>query len=472
MNTEHDVAVVVPGYPMEIAQHLVDTVFTFPGGVPSLIRHQGSWWEYAGSRWSQRDDEWIMSRLHLELKDLYVEVVDANNRKKTVKFGPNTKSVGFVINALKSLLVQKHTELPVFLRGGEGFPNPHNLIAFRDQLVEVPGLRTWTKGPEWFDVTCVPCDYDPAAACPTWLRCVEQWGCGDPAWSTLLQRWFGYCLMNHRDYAKWLLLFGKSRAGKGTIVRILSDLIGWDAFLSAQMTSFNGEHGLVGLENARVLSITEAGKPDGRDADRLAELMKRIVGGDPMHINPKYKDPVRNVVVKAAPMVQANEMPRLPDRGGGISTKMLMLPFNWSTRDPGSKEDVNLIGKLRAELPGIAAWALQGARHLVAADAAERWPTPEGAPEVMEAYRAENSPMDGFLAEYFVPNPSGFVLTEVIYERYALWARQQDVRFPVPRQFFSRDLVENTSWPIARSKPRGEEGRKRGFKGISLRSDR
>ena len=65
-----------------------------------------------------------------------------------------------------------------------------------------------------------------------WLRCLDQWGCGSPEWATLLQRWMGYCLMNHRRYAKWLLMYGKARAGKGTIVAIVQKLVGNECFKS------------------------------------------------------------------------------------------------------------------------------------------------------------------------------------------------------------------------------------------------
>lgn len=65
-----------------------------------------------------------------------------------------------------------------------------------------------------------------------------------------------------------------------------------------------------------------------------------------------------NCIIPAAPIIQANDIPKLPDKAGSISSKMLVLPFNWSALDAGNKPDPGLLDKLMAELPQIAAWAL------------------------------------------------------------------------------------------------------------------
>ena len=150
-------------------------------------------------------------------------------------------------------------------------------------------------------------------------------------------------------------MYGKIRGGKGTITTVMRKLIGRAAFMSSSLEDLANEFGMDGLECSKVLAINEVNEMDSKGGERVCRVLKNIVGQDPMTINAKHQRQQRNVVINAAPMVQSNEIPVLPNKGRGLSGKMLVLPFDVSFE---GREDLALEDKLEEELQGIAMWAV------------------------------------------------------------------------------------------------------------------
>jgi len=315
---------------------------------------------------------------------------------------------------------------------------------------------------DWFDPVVIPVDYNPAAECPRWMKCLEEWGNNDPEWSMLLMRWMGYCLMNHRRHARWLLMYGKVRSGKGTIGKVLQSLLGRDAFMNSSLDDLSNDFGLDGLEHSRVLCISEVSELDGREGEKATRVLKNIIGQDPVTVNVKYKRQMRNMIINAAPIVQANEIPSLPNKGRGLSSKMLVLPFDVSFE---GHEDPYLIDKLLGELEGIAAWAVQGAIDLEAEE--NKFPLPSRASDTIQMYHLQNNPFDYFLEERFIRRESGFVATDLLWLQWNNWLKTNSIKnLHVARNQLSIKIETQSSWEVNRHRPHGG---KRGLKGLSLR---
>ena len=58
-----------------------------------------------------------------------------------------------------------------------------------------------------------------------WLRFVRE-VFPDPIAAALLQDWFGYLLLPDTSQEKMLLMVGPPRSGKGTIQKVLTELVG------------------------------------------------------------------------------------------------------------------------------------------------------------------------------------------------------------------------------------------------------
>ena len=217
-----------------------------------------------------------------------------------------------------------------------------------------------------------------------------------------------------------------------------------------------------GLEHSRVLCISEVSELDGREGEKATRVLKNIIGQDPVTVNVKYKRQMRNMIINAAPIVQANEIPQLPNKGRGLSSKMLVLPFDVSFE---GHEDPYLIDTLLGELEGIAAWAVQGAIDLEAED--DRFPLPSRASDTIQMYHLQNNPFDYFLEERFVRSEEGFVATELLWMQWNNWLKQNSIKnLHVARNQLSIKIETQSSWSVNRHRPHGG---KRGLKGLSLR---
>jgi len=450
--------------PMKVADSLLRGVFRTPSGKQGLWAYRGDLYQWYGDQWKRRDVEWLEDLCWQELEDAHWQDVGADGLPRVRRFAPNKQKIDNVVRGLFARVRIPHSKVPLWLDGGDG-RDPGSVVSFRDVLVDAKSGDVLQRDENWFDPVTLPVDFDKDAECPRWMQCLDEWSDGDPVWQSLLQRWMGYCLMSHRRHARWLLMYGKVRSGKGTIGKVLQELVGSGSYMNTSLEDLSGDFGLDGLEHSRVLCVSEVSELDSREGERATRVLKNIVGQDPVTVNVKYKRQMRNVMVNAAPIVQANEIPRLPNKGRGLSSKMLVLPFDVSFE---GREDVYLIDQLKEELAGVAWWATQGAMQLEEAGKPE-FPVPERAESAVQMYHLQNNPFDHFLEERFMRNREGFVATELLWEQWQDWLKKNQIRNSgVPRNQLSIKIETQSSWPVYRHRPHGG---KRGLRGLSLRKN-
>lgn len=453
--------------PVKVARRIIVRQFTAPGGMRGLWRWKNDWWAWEGGVWRVLDEERIRDRVWLALEDAVYER-PTQNGIVLARYSPDKQKVDGVVRALEALVRIEAEEVPLWLSDPvEEFPAGET-VAFRDKLVNVKTLAVMDRPARWFDTAVLPVDYTPDAVCPRWEKAVREWGEGDPVWAELLARWMGYCLMGSRKYARWMLMYGKIRGGKGTISGVIRKLVGRDAFMGASLEDLAGGFGMDGLERTKVLSINEVSELDGKSGERVCRVVKNIVGRDPMTVDAKYMRQQRNVVVNAAVIMQSNEIPMLPNKGRGLSGKMLVLPFEVSFE---GKEDLDLDAELSKELAGIAVWAVKGANRLENSRAAERWPVPKAGERAVQMYHLQNNPFDSFLEARFVRKPGGFVSNGIVRAQWDAWVKANKVKLHVASNMLPMKVVQGSSWDLRQVRLSESQGHERGISGLGLRKE-
>ena len=447
--------------PMKIADALLRGVFRTPSGKCGLWAFRGDFYQWYGGSWVRREIEWVEDLCWTELEDAYYQEIGQDGIPRVRRVAPNRQKIDNIVRGLTARTRIPHSNIPVWL--DDPSKDSTGIIAFNDTLVDVKTGDLIERNEDWFDPVIMPVNYNPQPdLCPRWMQCLNEWSDSDPEWIELLQRWMGYCLMNHRRHARWLLMYGKVRSGKGTIGKVLQRLLGRDAFMNSSLDDLSSDFGLDGLEHSRVLCISEVSELTGKEGERATRVLKNIIGQDPLTVNVKFKRQMRNVVVNAAPIVQANEIPQLPNKGRGLSSKMLVLPFDVSFE---GKEDIYLIDTLMEELEGIAAWAVEGAVKLE--NDGNRFPTPDRAQDTMQMYHLQNNPFDYFLEERFIKSEGGFVATDLLWLQWNDWLKKNEIKkLHVARNQLTIKIETQSSWQVNRHRPHGG---KRGLKGLSLR---
>lgn len=443
--------------PAKVARSLLANQFVTPNRLIGLWVWRGIVLEWFGGQWVIRDREWLESALWLALEDAYYEV-QTTTGKEVRRFAPNPAKIEGVLSALVHIARLPNDKIPCWT--GTPLVDPDYCITFKDAIVDLKSGAAHERTEEWIEPVVIPVEWDPNAKCPTWMRCLNEWSEGRPEWITLIQRMFGYCLMGHRKYAKWFLLHGKVRGGKGTVCGVLRKLIG-KSFIGTSLEDLARPFGLYGIEHARVLSIGEVAEIRGQEAEASCRVLKQILGRDPMTIDIKYQSPLRDVVAECVPIMQANEIPKLPNKGMGLSSKMVPIPFNVSFL---GRENHHLSDDLQDEMPGIAAWAVQGAMALANEPRPEmRFPLTRDGITLLEEYTSANNPVDDFMEEYFVPDKNGFVPSSVIYARWEMWVKRTGARRHSPRKL-TQYLKEGSSWQLVNARI-GKSGA-RGLQGL------
>ena len=120
-----------------------------------------------------------------------------------------------------------------------------------------------------------------------------------------------------------------------------------------------------------------------------------------------------------------------------LSPRALLYPLN-QLRTKAQKPDFNLPEKLKAELPGILNWAIEGCIN---------WQDqglnpPQVVQKATQTYRQEMDTLADFLAECCIAAPGTSVLASDLYKAYTRWAEENGEKKPFHQRDFGLILTE------------------------------
>lgn len=424
------------------------------GGRPGLLVMGQTWFKWDGKKWLEVSATEVEDEVVKRVQGLYVFVDGTRKAQLKVK----RSLVGDVMRALEAKARVREEAVPFWLGGGEGRPDPKTLIAVEDWVYDVK--RSAAEGrlvgferdellvePNVLHVTKAEIDGD--ARPERWERALVEWGGEHPAWAERFERFLGYACMGKRNYARGLLQAGVVRGGKGTSVRFMKRVMGKGMVKERDLKAFSGEFGMAGLSGARVLVITEMNDLASTDGQVAGSRLKSIWGEDPVFVNRKNVRVETSETLKVAVVMQSNHMPKLPDQGEGLSSKMLVLPYS---RSYLNKEEFDLEERLWEERGGIVRRWVEAAVRLEREERPEgKWPSPEGSQEVMDRFMTRNNPVQQFMRDEFVQAEGGRVATEAVRERWVEWCEKKELHpMPLSPSAVVAKMLESGMWNLRR----------------------
>ena len=207
----------------------------------------------------------------------------------------------------------------------------------------------------------LPIDYDSEATCPVWETTLVKIMGGAEEKISFLKRVFGYGMTGMISEQCMFVLYGSGANGKSTILEIYRELLAGYAMhtTTASLLGSSGSpirNDLARLNGARFVSAVEIGM--GKKLDEA--LVKQLTGGDQVTARFLY-----NEFFEYKPefklFIAANHKPDIQGVDHGIWRRIHLIPFDVTI--PTEEIDRDLPDKLRAELTGILAWAVQGCRE-------------------------------------------------------------------------------------------------------------
>jgi putative DNA primase/helicase len=199
--------------------------------------------------------------------------------------------------------------------------------------------------------------FDPTAACPRWLRFLEEVFDGDRELIEFVQRAAGYSLTGDTREHALFVLHGSGANGKSTLMETLERLPGGlartSAFDTFMRTRDKGtRNDLARLQRARLVAASESG--EGRRLDEAT--VKTLTGGDTIAARFLYGE-FFEFRPEFKLWLVTNHRPRVDGDDDAIWRRLRLIPFEVSFI---GREDRNLRPTLERELPAILAWAVQG----------------------------------------------------------------------------------------------------------------
>jgi P4 family phage/plasmid primase-like protien len=435
---------------------------------PNLKHHQQEFLDWESGAYCSVAEETVRAELWSFIETCRVR--DKTDKKVTKPLMPMPAMVSGALDALKGIVhvLPAGVGAPAvrWLDGRDG-PDPMILLSTRNGLLNLSTGELLPPSPEFFTRSALPCDYDPAAQAPEWMRFLKQlWPDEvDEDCIAALQDFMGYVLTPDTSLQKALLMHGKPRSGKGTIGRVMVALVGPANTAGPSLSSLSKDFGLEPLIGKPFALVSDMRMSHQTDLAALAENLLRITGEDRVSVNRKHRLSYEGTLT-ARFAILTNELPRFSDRSGALVSRFIALPTG---RSFAGGEDTDLTKKLTSELSGILNWAIAGWRRV---QARRRLTEPKRGKDLTDQMTDLASPFPAFIREACQVGTGLRITKAALFQAFKRW-HQEEIGFEYKSglNVFARDLYSAAGEAVGEARLREGDGRVQAFTGISLRPD-
>ncbi|WP_236067401.1 DNA primase family protein [Streptomyces brasiliscabiei] len=472
-----------PTNPMAVARELAPAWHHDATNLLTRRYWRGTWMRWEGSYWREMDDQEVRASLYKKLEHALYTHITPKGEEKVCNWAPTKRKISDLMEAISAVThLRPSVDAPEWiapvkfkstsmgpvrdgLRRDSGTSNTHGnespIVACTNGLLRVADRELMPLTPGFFNLVSVPFDYDPEATAPTWEKFLAGVWPDSPESIAALQEWFGYVLSGRTDQQKIVLIVGPTRSGKGTIARILTNLVGKGNMAGPTLAGLATNFGLSPLLGKSLAVISDA-RLAGKDGHQVVERLLTISGEDTIDVDRKFRDPWTGKMPTRL-MILSNELPNFGDASGVIARRFIVLNMQVSWL---GKEDTDLTDKLAAEMPGILNWALDGLARL---EKNGHITEPPGSADAVTTMQDTASPTSAFVRECCEKGPAHEVLVDELWDAWKDWAEDQGIR-PGSKAMLGRNL-QSVVPQAKRTRPRDDSGKQiPTYSGIGLKS--
>lgn len=282
---------------------------------------------------------------------------------------------------------------------------------------------------------------DPKAQCARWSRFIDEITCGDRELAAYLQCIAGLCLSGDVSRQEAYLCYGGGANGKSVFTGVIRELCG-DYFkpLAVEVLVYSNKPGtnnteMAALRGARAVATSEL----DRGVQLRSGNFKDLTGGDAVQVSDKY---IKAFTLKpqCTILIPTNHLPTITENDHGTWRRVCIIPFRATFSGP--ELDPGLPGKLRAELPGILNWAIEGFRMFKGG----KMVTPLCVKELTAKYRDELNVIKSFVDTWLVEDEPGRedrgrIKLDDLYVMYALFCKVSGLRHAMTKRMFKEDIA-------------------------------
>jgi P4 family phage/plasmid primase-like protien len=396
------------------------------------VRAWGKWYAWDGTRWGE-DETGVIDRIAKEIPRLiYQEAMEADEdmRPKLMKWGATSESAGKIAAMIELARTEKGISIP-----HRGLDNQPMLLNCPNGTIDLTTGMLTSPRREHNLTKRIEVNYDPAARCPLWLAFLSRVMGGSQEMIDFLRRAVGYTLTGDVGEQCLFFMHGMGKNGKTVFSETLRNLFGeygQKAPTDMLMVRYGNAptNDMARLPGARFVIAAEV-----EEGGRLAEgKVKDLTGNDAITARFLHQeffefDPTHKL------WMYGNHKPEIRGTDDGIWRRIHLIPFMVTITK--EERDPQLIKKLKAELPGILAWAVQGCLEWQLTGLQ----VPELVEKATNSYRAESDTIAEFIRDKCVVDGRAKIKAGELHLEYMKWCELNNERY-LKRPKFGRTLRE------------------------------
>lgn len=308
------------------------------------------------------------------------------------------------------------------------FNTPGGIIDLRTGQLRQRGIESYlTK--------CAAVTPSFQSLCPTWYRFLHDVFEGDADMIEFVQRLIGYSLTGDRREQKVFFMYGQGGNGKSVLWDFVAWLVGSYALKFPTHALMHTPFPSHPTEIAQLVGVRLAISSETEEGQYLAESRVKELTGDEMQTARYMRKDFFEFRMSQKHVIVGNYKPRMKGCDAGLARRVVLVPF--LAKFDGSRRDMRMLEKLRAEAPAVLAWAIQGAVKWHS----EGLAIPSSVAAASNDYMVENDDLQAWIEERCVLAPGALGKAAQLYGNYLSWLKSRGQHAPSMRTWGERMSV-------------------------------
>lgn len=391
-------------------------------GSVHYVREHRTWAYFDGQRWVL-DDAAAARMAHETVRGIVREAVgdDPDDLQQAIRWQKTSEA-----NARIKSLLDIASQLEGISISQEAFDTQTHLMNFTNGTMDLKTNEFREARASDMITRLAGCEWDPAATAPRFTQFISEVVGGYEDEARYLQKLAGYILSGDRREQRLQILIGDGGDGKSTFIETVKRLMG-DYQTTLAATSISAQNtaaipnDIAKLAGKRLATISEL--PQKLHVN--TQLVKAMSGGDTMTARFLHKE-YFDFQPTAQLLVATNFYPFADPEDKAYFRRLAILRFPKSFANENPDKDLK--SKLAAELPGIAAWAVEGYRIYLE----EGLELTFSMHIELNKYRDFTDPLTGFFENcvQVTHRDTDFVATDDLVEAAVEYCRSEDRPYP------------------------------------------